>query len=127
MPLLDKPYGYRRTKAQLARNKQAYDLLTQGRLQPGQLYTTLYGETPLSPLEQNPVKTSGRRSGCIDCGYDLEWAGPQLKSQPRRCLTCGQHRRRKHNQTQAQKQKTTKLSAEEEAAGEPEQKEEMIA
>lgn len=124
MPLLDKPYGFRRTKAQLGRNKQAYDLLTAGKLEPGQLYSTLYGaETPLSPLEANPVKTSGQRTTCIDCGSDLEWAGPQLKSQPRRCLICGRTRRRKHNDNLAAAIKQKKQAEEEAALQEPQEME----
>lgn len=96
--LLDKPYGYRRSKAQLARNRAAAALLESGSLRPGDLYVAVAGVEPLPVDEVNPVTISGRRTLCIDCRRELEWAGKQLKSQPRRCLPCGQLKRRTYNQ-----------------------------
>ena len=102
--LLDKTYGSRRAQAQQNRNREAFRLLEDGKLQPGEIYGLVTGNpAPLSPDNQNPVLTSGRRTTCLDCGEALEHLGSPLRSQPRRCAVCGRLRRKRHNDAQARK------------------------
>jgi len=102
--MLDKPFGAKRPQAQKARNAEAFRRLDAGTLGPGELYALATGKPAGMPaITQNPVTLTGKRTVCLDCKQPLEGAGPPLESQPRRCLICGQLKRREHNQRLKQK------------------------
>lgn len=106
MDLLDKTYGSKRPQAQINRNQEAFRRMDSGMLLPGELYGLVTGApAPSAPGLRNPVLTTGKRTTCLDCRGELEQFGPPLQSQPRRCVTCGKLRRRKHNDKQAEKKK----------------------
>lgn len=109
MDLLDKTYGSPRAKAQLARNVEAYRRLDTRQLQPGELFAIVTGApAPAAPDKAiNPVTVTGKRTTCLSCKQDLNWAGEPLQSQPRRCLICGRLRRKAHNEKQKAKKPAT--------------------
>lgn len=116
MDLLDKTYGSTRPKAQLTRNQEAYRRLDSGDLKPGELYALVTGAPAPPPPDKatNPVMVTGKRTTCLDCHSDLNWAGEPLGSQPRRCLVCGRLRRKAHNDKQAQKHRKQEATPESE-------------
>ena len=89
MAILDR--GPRRSPAQGARNLEAFKLLSAGKLAKGQLFRLVSGAA--SPKRRVAVRNTGN---CIDCDKNKNHAGPPLKSQPRRCRSCGKIKRAAH-------------------------------
>lgn len=114
--ILDKPFGFKRTDAQRARNIEAFRRLTGGALAMGELYAIVTGQRLTAP-EHEPMPASWApasttRSSCKDCREPIKHQGDPLSSQPARCRPCGQAKRQEHNNAQ-QARNQSSLTAQE--------------
>jgi hypothetical protein len=128
--LTDRPYGAKRTPAQVMRNLEALEALRQRKLARGELFQIVMGVAPANVVRsrsqsapQDPASDDGGdgwadgrpvpifrprslttsidNMKCLDCGGLIYGDnGEPLKSQPRRCRPCGTAKRRAHNKAQ---------------------------
>ena len=112
--ILDKPAGFRRSPAQIARNMEAMARLRAGKLEPGEIFRTVTGlRSPRRETQRVPT-----RATCIDCGKSLVHEGGPYLSQPRRCRPCGKEKRQSHHKA-AMTKRDEEIEARKTVAEEP--------
>ena len=110
--LTDRPFGAKRSPAQVMRNLEALQALRERKLQRGELFALVMGIGP-RPSNVDRVTNIPKAIGpdsmqCMDCGGELYGEeGDPLGSQPRRCRPCGRSKRQAHNAAQRGPLRTT--------------------